>query len=344
MNLNDYFLRQGENVYIIAEVSQNHDGSLGQAHAFIDAVAKTGVDAIKYQTHIAEAESSPEEPFRIRFSYEDDSRYDYWKRMEFTEQQWSDLKAHAEDRGLEFLSSPFSIEAFELLESIGVSAWKVGSGEAFNRLLLDRMVGTRKPIILSSGMSTYEDIRRQAKYIADAGCKCAVMQCTTNYPTSYSEVGLNVIDELLSWGKFPVGLSDHTATIYPMLAAVARGATLLETHVTLSEYMFGPDVSSSLTIGKLYELVEGVRAIAEMNAHPVDKTAIDDRTRELKRIFSKGIYARSDINKGDIILESCIAVKKPFKGIPADDYMNVMGRRTRCNIKAGDAIEYSMLE
>ena len=156
MNINRWF-EQGikENaVYVIAEVSQNHDGSLGQAHAFIDAAAQTGVDAIKFQTHIAEAESTPDEPFRVPFSYEDKTRYDYWKRMEFTPEQWRGLYRHAQQSGLDFLSSAFSVEAFEMLQSIGIPAWKLGSGEVFNKYLFTRMAQTKKPMILSSVHTT----------------------------------------------------------------------------------------------------------------------------------------------------------------------------------------------
>ena len=115
--------------YIVAEMAQAHDGSLGTAHAYIDAIAKAGADAIKFQTHIAAAESTPSEPWRVKFSPQDATRYDYWKRMEFTEKQWHGLKKHADERGLKFLSSPFSVEAVELLTRVGVAAWKVASGE-----------------------------------------------------------------------------------------------------------------------------------------------------------------------------------------------------------------------
>ena len=117
---------------IIAEVAQAHDGSLGMAHAYIDAIANAGADAVKFQTHIASAESTPGEPWRVKFSQQDATRYDYWKRMEFTEEQWQGLKKHADERGLKFLSSPFSVEAVELLTRVGVAAWKVASGEVSN--------------------------------------------------------------------------------------------------------------------------------------------------------------------------------------------------------------------
>ena len=146
------FVIPSHDVYIVAEVSQNHDGSLGMAHAFIDAIAKTGADAVKFQTHIASEESTVHEPFRVKFSYCDDTRYDYWKRMEFTKEQWKGLYDHASALGLDFLSSPFSVKALRMLEDIGISAWKFGSGEVFNTVLLHEAIKTGKPILLSTGL------------------------------------------------------------------------------------------------------------------------------------------------------------------------------------------------
>src|SRR5215471_8334229 len=122
---------------IVAEVAQAHDGSLGFAHAFIDAIAAAGADAVKFQTHIAAAESTPAEPWRVKFSRQDETRYDYWRRMEFTEAQWRGLKAHADERGLLFLSSPFSVEAVDLLARVGVAAWKIASGEVSTRPMFE---------------------------------------------------------------------------------------------------------------------------------------------------------------------------------------------------------------
>jgi len=136
--------------FIIGEIAQAHDGSLGMAHAYIDAIARAGADAVKFQTHIADAESSPQEPWRVKFSRQDATRFDYWKRMEFTREQWVGLKEHAEEKGLVFLSSPFSLQAAELLDALGMVAWKVASGEINNHALLDRMAATSKPVLLSS--------------------------------------------------------------------------------------------------------------------------------------------------------------------------------------------------
>src|ERR1017187_377266 len=147
----DFF--KGNECLIIAEVAQAHDGSLGMAHSFIDTAARTGVDAIKFQTHIADAESTPEEPWRIKFSLQDKTRFDYWKRMEFTPDQWQGLKIHAEEKGLIFLSSPFSNKAVEMLEGMGMEAWKIASGELSNLPMIEKIIETKKPVLLSSGMS-----------------------------------------------------------------------------------------------------------------------------------------------------------------------------------------------
>lgn len=329
-------------VYIIAEISQNHDGSLGQAHAFIDAVAGTGVDAIKFQTHIAEAESTPDEPFRVKFSYEDKTRYDYWKRMEFTFGQWEELRRHALEAGLDFLSSVFSVEAFEMLESIGMPAWKLGSGEVYNKYLVEKMVKTGKPILLSTGLSSYEDIDRQVEMIKTN--PYAVMQCTTAYPCPPEKIGLNLISEMRERYQCPIGLSDHSGTIFPSLASVANGALMVEVHVTMSPYMFGPDVKASVTIEQLKEMTEGIRMITAMRNAPVDKTTLNEEQRELKRIFAKGIYLKRDVAKGEKLEMEAFSFKKPLNGISGENYEDVVGKTAAKNLKMGEALQWSDLE
>ncbi|MBA3271470.1 MAG: N-acetylneuraminate synthase family protein, partial [Acidobacteria bacterium] len=141
--------------YVIGEVALTHDGSLGLAHAFVDAIATTGADAVKFQTHIATAESTPGEPFRVQFSKQDTSRYDYWVRTSFSTEQWQELADHTRKAGLDFISSPFSLEAVTLLDRAGVALWKVASGEVSNVSLLDAMTQTSRPVLLSSGMSPF---------------------------------------------------------------------------------------------------------------------------------------------------------------------------------------------
>ena len=224
--IKNFNIGEGYSPFIIAEVAQAHDGSLGMAHAFIDAIAATGADAVKFQTHIASAESTADEPFRIQFSYQDTSRYAYWKRMEFEPKQWKELAHHAEQEGLIFLSSPFSVEAVNLLERVGMHAWKVGSGEVGNIPLLQAMLKTRAPILLSSGMSGYKELESSCSLIREAGVPYALFQCASQYPTPLNFVGLNVLDEFRKRFHCPVGLSDHSGQVFPALAALARGVDL----------------------------------------------------------------------------------------------------------------------
>ena len=180
-------------IKIIAEIGLAHDASLGNAHAYIDAVAKTGVDGIKFQTHIAHAESITTEPWRVKFSFQDKSRYDYWKRMEFSEAQWLGLKEHADEVGLLFLSTPFSIEAFEMLRRVGVHAWKIASGEITNYPLLEKVANTQQPVWVSTGMSGENEINSVVKILNNFDSDFTIFQCTSKYPTKPEEVGLNIL-------------------------------------------------------------------------------------------------------------------------------------------------------
>lgn len=323
---------------IIGEVAQAHDGSLGMAHAYIDAIADCGADAVKFQTHIAAAESTPHEPWRVKFSPQDETRFDYWKRMEFTENQWLGLKRHADERGLLFLSSPFSVEAIELLTRIGVRAWKVASGEVSTAPMLEMMAASRLPILLSTGMSSLGEIDRTVEQVRRYESPLAVMQCASAYPCPPEKVGLNMIPLFRERYGCAVGLSDHSGTIYAGLAAAALGIEVLEVHVTFSREMFGPDVPASITTSELRQLVEGVRFIERAIANPVDKDALAEETRPLRSIFSKSVVARKDLPAGTVLSNEDLAVKKPGTGIPAARLEEVVGSRLTRSLKADEMV------
>jgi len=312
---------------IVGEVAQAHDGSLGIAHAFIDAIAAAGADAVKFQTHLARAESTPAEPWRVRFSPQDETRYDYWQRMEFTEEQWAGLKRHADERGLLFLSSPFSEEAVELLERVGVAAWKVASGEIGNRPLLERMAGSGKPFLISSGMSPLSEVDAAVEIVRRHGLPFAVMQCTSAYPCPPEKVGLNLLPFFRERYGSAVGLSDHSGTIYPGLAAATLGAEVVEVHVTLSREMFGPDVPASVTLPELRQLVDGARFVERMRAHPVEKDAVAEEMAPLRRLFTKSIVAREELPAGTRLAREHLALKKPGTGLGPDRLPELIGRR-----------------
>lgn len=300
---------------------------MGLAHAFIETIAGAGADAVKFQTHIADAESTLEEPWRIEFSVQDRTRYDYWKRMEFSEEQWKGLKVHAEEKGLIFLSSPHSVEAVELLKRIGMPAWKIPSGEVNNPYLLDEISKIGLPVILSSGMSYLNDLDHTVDRLRQAHLPLALMQCTSVYPCPANKIGLNVISVFRDRYNCPAGLSDHSGTIYAGLAAIALGADLLEVHVTVSREMFGPDVAASVTAAELRQLVEGGRFIEMMRENPVDKDKIAGEMGELRRIFTKSIALRHDLPADTILMKEHLTLKKPGTGIPADHLIEVIGKR-----------------
>jgi len=328
--------------FLIAEVAQAHDGSLGILHSYIDALADKGVDAIKFQVHIAEAESSIHEPFRVNFSYEDKTRYDYWQRMEFSKEQWIEIKDHCDKVDVEFMASPFSRAAIDLLEEVGVLRYKIGSGEVSNFLMLEKICSTGKPIILSSGMSSFEELDAAVNFIEERGNEISILQCTTSYPTPYERLGLNVIQELQNrYPKHKIGLSEHTGEIYAGISAVAIGAEILEFHAVFDKRMFGPDAISSLTIDQIAELVQGVRSIEKSVNNPIDKNDLSPYLG-LKNIFEKSLAANKDLPKGHKITFDDLEAKKPAKmGLSARNYKSIIGKELNKNISKWDFIQQS---
>lgn len=344
MNPPAFLEKFGKRCIIIGEVAQAHDGSLGMAHAFIDSIARSGADAVKFQTHIAAAESTPGEPWRVKFSRQDASRYDYWKRMEFTEEQWMGLRQHAEESGLLFLSSPFSMEAVDLLSRVGVAAWKIASGELGSRAMFDRMASTGLPFLISTGMSPNAEIDALVNKVRQSKVPFALMQCTTAYPCPPEKIGLNLMTGFRERHRCPVGLSDHSGTIYPGLAAATLGCDVLEVHVTLSREAFGPDVPASLLPAELRQLVEGVRFIERMKANPVDKDAQARELEPLRRLFTKSIVARTALDAGTVLEESHLAFRKPGTGLNEDKLEVVIGRRLKVAVQPNQMILEECLE
>ncbi len=330
--------------FIIAEIGQAHDGSLGILHSYIDAISSTGVDAIKFQTHIAAAESSSEEKFRINFSYVDKTRYDYWKRMEFNQEQWVKIRDHCQESGLEFMSTPFSIEAVELLEKVGVKRYKVGSGDLQNFLMLEKIAKTAKPIILSTGISTFSQINETINFLKTFGNDISILQCTTKYPVPAEEIGLNVIKEMKDRYGLKIGLSDHSGTIFPSLAAVALGAQIIEFHTVFDKRMFGPDAKASLTIDEVRLLVEGVRLLERCLNSPLDKNNRENFAKE-RELFGRSLAYRKDLAKADPITFDVLETKRPFGlGIPPKDFSKILGKKVKRDIKKGEFLKGEDLE
>lgn len=312
-------------VKIIAEIGQAHEGSLGMAHAYIDALAETGVDVIKFQTHIAEAESSIHEPFRIQMSGQDGSRQEYWKRMEFTLEQWNALKNHCEEKNVEFLSTPFSNAAVDLLEKIGVNSYKIGSGDVANLLLIQKVSRTGKPVILSNGLVNDDELEQAIDLLKSDNIKTSLLQCTSEYPTKPEQYSFDKIPFLKERYNLPVGFSDHSGKPETLIAAVCFGAEILEFHAVFSRDQYGPDVSSSLTITEIKNTVASIRRI-EKSLMNNKKSSI--QFNEYRSIFGKSLSVNKDLDKGHILSFEDLEAKKPAGyGISAYDFKNIMGKK-----------------
>ncbi len=329
---------------LIAEVAMAHDGSLGTAHAFIDAAADNGANAIKFQTHLAAAESSPREAFRIKVFPQDSTRYDYWKRTEFTEEQWVMLKRHAEERGLVFLSTPFSLEAAQMLDRVGVVAWKISSGDINNAPMLDYLASTGKPFLLSTGMSPWNEISDTVCRLKAKKVEFILFQCNNTYPCPPEKIGLNIINEYRNRFGIPVGLSDHSATTAAGIGAFMLGAEAVEVHITLSKRAFGPDVSSSLTCEELKSLASSIRFLETAMENPTDKDVEAENLERMRYLFMKGIVASKSLKRGKRLQEADLAYKKPCEGMPAGEYRKIIGQILKNDKNIDDIITWEDIE
>lgn len=321
------------NLRIIAEIGQAHDGSFGLAHSYIDSLKNSGITDIKFQVHIADAESSKHEKFRKKFSLVDKTRYDYWKRIEFTEQQWSSLFQHCKKNNLRFVASPFSIKAVELLKKIGCKTFKIASGEVNNYLMIDKITKLKKEIILSSGLSNFGELDKCVKRIKKKNINLSVVQSTTEYPSKVENIGLNVIDEIRRRYRVPAGLSDHSGNKNTLLAATALGAELIEFHVTFDKNSYGPDSKSSIVVSEVKELIDGINYIKKCIFNPVNKST-NHINKKIKKLFSKTLAVNKDLFKGHKLMVDDLETKKPGNlGVSAENYKKVLGRKINKNLK-----------
>jgi N,N'-diacetyllegionaminate synthase len=312
-----------KSVKLIAEIGSVHDGSFGNAVKLIEAAAGCGAHAVKFQTHIAAAETLRDAPNPPYFKGE--PRFEYFTRTGFTLTQWKELADICRRTNVEFLSSPFSLEAVDLLEEVGVGSYKIPSGEVTNIPLLRKIAGTRKPVLLSSGMSDWAELDAAVAALRDGG-PVTVLQCSSAYPCPPEQVGLNVMVQMRERYGLDAGFSDHTLGVAAAIAAAALGATVIEKHFTFSRAMYGSDAANGTEPGEFRQLADALAAVSVMRARDVDK---DDTSayREMKRIFEKSVVAARDLPAGHVLIEGDLAYKKPGNGIPASRYRELVGRK-----------------
>lgn len=328
-------------VFVVAEAGISHNGDVQRGVALIDAAAAAGADAIKFQTHLPEKEmlrpAAPPMAPGVSSGLPSDPWFDLLKRCELSESDHRALKHHATRRGIIFLSSPFSREAADMLDHLGVAAFKIGSSELTNIPFLLHIARKGKPIILSTGMSEMSEIAEAVQAIRRINRQLVLLQCTSLYPTRYHDVNLGVIPLLRQRFRCPVGLSDHTEGIYTALGAVALGACVIEKHFTMDRAWMGPDQKASIDQRELGELVRGVRAV---RAALGTAKRVTKEEAEARRLARESVVTVADIPAGARIRPDMVWVKRPGTGIPAKDLPEVIGRIARRDIPRDTVVHW----
>ena len=334
-----------ENPLIIAEIGQAHEGSEGLAHSMIDALGEIKCEAIKFQIHLADAESSFEDQFRINFSYEDKSRYDYWKRIEFTELQWARIISHCKQKNIIVGASVFSIEALQIAIRNKVDFLKIGSGDILFDDLVDSVSNLDLPVIISSGLANWNELINISSKFNNHKRKelFSILHCTTLYPTDPEKVGFNNVKQIEEKLNVISGLSDHSGNYLTAFYALARGCPILEVHVNFDRKMFGPDSTSSLSINEFGEVIKAKNYFKKLNIK-TDKNIEEGFLASTKEKFARSIGIRKNIKKGDLIKKEDIIYRKPGGFLSKDDLKFVIGMRAKNDLNALNIIKWDDIE
>lgn len=324
LQIGDFKIGKDQPVFIIAEACDNHLGDMNAANEMIRQAKLAGVDCIKFQHHLPEEEMLRDIPMSDNF---EEPLYDFLIKHALSLSQHRDLKAYCEDIGITYLCTPFSYKAALELKSIGVETFKIGSGEMTDLVSLEKIAALGNAMILSTGMSNLDEIRRTYRWMKKWNVIFAFMNCTSEYPPVYSDINLGVIKLLME--EFPdivVGHSDHTPDLFTSFAAVAMGAKIIEKHIILDKRTPGPDQSVSIDMRDLGELVEGIRKI---EAALGDKKEVHEREQTIRRWAFRSIVTTVDIQAGTVLTSEMFTTKRPGTGIPSHELPNFIGKTTK---------------
>lgn len=345
------YLRVGEKkignnhpAYIIAEIGQTHGGSIKKALSYIKLIADTGADAIKFQTHFASEESTLDEPFRVSFTKKYKNRYSYWKAMEFTPIQWNKISNFCKNNKIVFLSSPFSLKAVDVLNDLKIPAWKIASGEFFSEQMLEKIYKTKKPLLISTGMSNYKEITKLVKKLKRKKIKFLLFQCVSEYPSDKKNIGLNVINEFKKKFNCPAGLSDHSGNLMTLISAIATGSNAIECHIKFGNQKNNPDFSSSISLKELKFLINFRNYFYELSKHKVNKNIILPSVKKIKKLFAKSLAPTRNMKPGEIIKIKDLTEKKPGNGINPKYKNKILGKKLKEKIKFNQLIKWSNFE
>ncbi len=333
-------------VFVIAEIGVNHNGDLSVARALIDVAVKSGADAVKFQTFQADRVATTEAPkadYQLQTTTASESQIEMLRMLELSADAHRELQAHCRDQGITFLSTPFDEQAADFLDELDVPAYKISSGDLTNSPLLQHVALKGKPIILSTGMSTLDEVIEAVSTLRSSGCENLVLlHCVSNYPAKPSEVNLRAMQTMRAAFDVPVGFSDHTEGIAVALAAVALGACVIEKHFTLDRRLPGPDHRASLEPAELQSLIEGIRKVeSALGTGRKVPTATEMNTANVAR---RSLIAALDIAAGAILKRDMISLKRPGTGLPPTMLESVLGRRLREDVPSGSLFSLDMFE
>ncbi|WP_026672364.1 N-acetylneuraminate synthase [Alkalihalobacterium bogoriense] len=328
-------------VYIIAEAGVNHNGDLNIAKRLVDEAAKTGVDAIKFQTFVSEKVVSK---YAMKADYQkettghSESQLEMVKKLELSFSDFKDLHAYCNTKGIEFLSTAFDFDSIDFLHSLKINRWKIPSGEITNLPYLLKVAKVAQKIILSTGMSTISDIRDAVHVLRGEGVMdITILHCTTEYPTPFEDVNLAAMDTIKQEFEVEVGYSDHTKGIEVPIAAVGLGATVIEKHFTLDKNMEGPDHKASLEPSELKEMVSAIRNI-ELAIGKPDKQPVASELKNMV-VARKSIVANRKIIAGEVLTPDNLTVKRPGDGISPMKWFDVIGQKAIRDFEEDELIE-----
>src|SRR3989344_2607966 len=345
MRIGTKTIGEGAQVFIIAEAGVNHNGDMALAHKLIDAAADAGADAVKFQTFTSEelvSEDAPQAAYQTANTGKEESQISMLRNLVLPHKEHSALKKYAEENGLVFLSTPFSIPDADFLETLGIAAYKIPSGELTNLPFLAHIAKKKKPILLSTGMGTLEEVREAIAILQKNGAtEIALFHCTSEYPAPPADINLRAMQTLAGEFGFPTGLSDHSEGISVAIAATALGACILEKHFTLDRALPGPDHKASLEPSELKEMIRCIRTVEQSLGSPEKKpTAGELDTASVAR---KSVVARRDIAEGACIAFEDIYIVRPGTGIQPKHFDEVVGKTTKQKISLGMPLQWSML-
>jgi len=329
----------GEPVFIIAEAGSNHNGNLEQAKKLIDVAAEAGADAVKFQVYNADTLYARDTP---AFPGEEEPPYDVVKRCELPRSWLPELAAYACKRGLVFLATPFDYEAVDELDVLGVAAFKWASSEINDLPMLKYAAAKRKPIILSTGMSDLADVQEAVDAVRSTGNNAIILlHCVALYPAPIDQVNLRAMDTLRDAFHLPVGFSEHTLGFTAPIAAVARGACVIEKHFTLDRRLEGPDHKFALEPHELKALVQAIREVEACLGQPLKKPTPGEEAK--LHLSRRSIIAAVDIPQGCTIRREMLITKRPGYGIPPKFIDIVVGRQARVDIPKDTPIQWEMI-